>query len=61
MKRFYKTATIAPDNGAYAVQLDGRSVKTPHANPLLLPTPALAELPQNVHPWLHPSDTRRYA
>jgi chaperone required for assembly of F1-ATPase len=43
VKRFYKTVTIAPEAGAYAVQLDARAVKTPRASPLRLPTPALAD------------------
>src|SRR5436190_13382594 len=43
MKRFYKIVTIAPEGGTYAVQLDGRPVRTPQASPLRLPTPALAD------------------
>ncbi len=43
MKRFYKTVTIEPEAGAYAVKLDARAVKTPHANMLHLPTLALAD------------------
>lgn len=43
MRRFYKTVTIEPEAGAYAVKLDARAVKTPQANPLRLPTPALAD------------------
>jgi chaperone required for assembly of F1-ATPase len=43
MKRFYKTATIAPEGEGYTVQLDGRSMKTPAGNALILPTPALAD------------------
>lgn len=42
MKRFYKDVTVAPAEGGYAVLLDGRPVKTPAANPLSLPTEALA-------------------
>lgn len=43
MKRFYKTVAVAPESGGFAVQLDGRPVRTPAKRPLLLPTPALAE------------------
>jgi chaperone required for assembly of F1-ATPase len=39
-KKFYKQATIGPDN---AVLLDGRAVKTPMKASLQLPTQALAE------------------
>lgn len=43
MKRFYKNAAAAPVDGGYAVQLDGRSIKTPAKVGLVLPTPAMAE------------------
>lgn len=43
MKRFYKTVTIAPEGEGIAVKLDNRGVKTPHGNPLVLPTSALAD------------------
>ncbi len=43
-KRFWKaTTTIAADQG-FAVQLDGRGVKTPQGHALTLPTQGLAEL-----------------
>lgn len=43
MKRFYKTvATEAVANG-HALLLDGRPVKTPMRQPLVLPTPAMAQ------------------
>ncbi|MGO8953028.1 MAG: ATP12 family chaperone protein [Rhodomicrobium sp.] len=42
-KRFYRSATVAErDSGGFAVQLDGRPVKTPAGKPLTLPTRALA-------------------
>ena len=41
-KRFYKTAGIAPHENGYAVELDGRSIKTPAKVTLTLPTEALA-------------------
>ncbi|MBS0471646.1 MAG: ATPase [Proteobacteria bacterium] len=43
MKRFYKTASSAPRDGAFAILLDGRPVKTPMGASLTLPTAALAE------------------
>lgn len=42
MKRFYKDVSIAPAEGGFAVLLDGKPVKTPSRNRLLLPTEALA-------------------
>lgn len=43
-KRFYKEATVAPRDGAHAVLLDGRSVRTPASGMLALPTARAAEL-----------------
>lgn len=42
-KRFYKQAGTAPREGGYAVELDGRPIKTPAKAPLTLPTEALAK------------------
>ena len=42
MKRFYKTVSIAPTDGGFAVLLDGKPVKTPSRHSLLLPTERLA-------------------
>ena len=42
MKRFYKTVSVAPRDGGFAVLLDGRPVKTPAQNGLVLPTEKLA-------------------
>ncbi len=43
-KRFYKNASVAEAEGdGFAVQLDGRSIKTPGRKPLVLPTRTLAE------------------
>ncbi len=44
IKRFYKQAGVAAqDQGGFAVQLDGRGIKTPLARPLVVPTQALAQ------------------
>jgi chaperone required for assembly of F1-ATPase len=43
MKRFYKQVAISPEAGGYAVRLDGRTVKTPGRNTLVVPAPALAD------------------
>ena len=41
-KRFYRTAGIEADGEAWRVVLDGRTVKTPAAQPLALPSEPLA-------------------
>ncbi len=43
MKRFYKMASIKKTDEGHAVQLDGKSVKTPLGQDLVAPTKALAE------------------
>ncbi len=43
MKRFYKDVSIAPTDGGFAVLLDGKPVKTPGRNGLVLPTEGLAQ------------------
>ena len=43
IKRFYKQAAFAPVADGFAVQLDGRAVKTPAGKPLVVPTSALAD------------------
>jgi len=42
-KRFYEKAAAAQVDGGYAVQLDGRNVKTPNGTTLVMPTLALCE------------------
>src|SRR5215471_11548182 len=42
-RRFYAAATIKPEDGGYAVVLDGRIVRTPARNALAAPNVALAE------------------
>jgi chaperone required for assembly of F1-ATPase len=37
-KRFYATASVAPEASGFAVHLDGRPARTPARNPLVLPT-----------------------
>lgn len=43
MKRFFKEASVAADGDQYAVLLDGRTMRTPARNPLVLPSRRLAE------------------
>lgn len=45
MKRFYKSVTVAAakDDAGFAIELDGRPIKTPGKRALRLPNPALAE------------------
>ncbi len=43
IKRFYKQAAAAPAEGGYAVELDGRPVRTPAKAKLVVPSRALAE------------------
>jgi chaperone required for assembly of F1-ATPase len=42
-RRFWTEASVVPDAGGFAVQLDARRVHTPRKTPLVLPTKALAE------------------
>ena len=44
IKRFYKAVDIAASGDGWAVQLDGRTARTPDRAPLILPTEALARL-----------------
>ncbi len=43
-KRFYESATVAAEDDGFAVQLDGKPIRTPAKRLLALPTPDLAEL-----------------
>ncbi|MEZ2127427.1 MULTISPECIES: ATP12 family chaperone protein [unclassified Sinorhizobium] len=43
-KRFYKNATVAESGDDFAIELDGRPVRTPARQLLVVPTKALAEL-----------------
>jgi chaperone required for assembly of F1-ATPase len=43
MKRFYAAVTVETADHGYAIALDGRRVKTPQREALLLPTPPLAD------------------
>jgi len=42
-KRFYKTAAVSAGDDGFAVELDGRTIKTPAKAALNLPTEALAQ------------------
>lgn len=55
MKRFYKDAGILPQQGGYAVQLDGRSIMTPDRHELILSSQPLAEA--IAQEWQAQSDT----
>ncbi len=43
-RRVYTAVAVAPQEGGFAVTLDGRPARTPEGAPLVLPTRALAEL-----------------
>ncbi len=43
-KRFYKSAEAVPGEGGWRIHLDGRSVKTPAKQTLLVPSQSLARL-----------------
>jgi len=43
-RRFYKAVSVAPAGEGFAVQLDGRTPKSPAGKPLAAPTQALAAL-----------------
>lgn len=43
-KRFYDSVAVAPEEGGFAVHLDGRAVRTPGAARLALPKAAMAQL-----------------
>ncbi len=43
MKRVYKTVGVQADRGGFGVRLDGRELKSPGKNPMILPTRALAQ------------------
>ena len=42
MKRFWKEATAIADDGGWAIQLDGKPLRTPARKPLVVPTEELA-------------------
>ena len=42
-KRFWKEAAAVKESGGWAIQLDGRSVKTPAKAGLIVPTQTMAE------------------
>ena len=43
MKRFYKEAKVVSADGAFAVELDGKPLRTPEKRALIVPTRELAE------------------
>lgn len=42
-KRFYETVSLEPTEAGFAIQLDGRPVRTPGGKPLAVPASALGE------------------
>lgn len=42
-KRFWKQATVAPEGDGFTVLLDGRTIRTPARQPLVVPVRALAD------------------
>lgn len=42
-KRFYKSVTVEPRDGGFAILLDGRGIKTPAKRDLILPVQSLAD------------------
>jgi chaperone required for assembly of F1-ATPase len=43
MRRFYKEVTVSKEASGHAIELDGRSIRTPMKNTLLLPNLSMAE------------------
>lgn len=43
MKRFWKSVEVAPAEGGFTIHLDGRPVRTPAREPLVVPAERLAE------------------
>ena len=43
MKRFWKTADTVERDGAWGIELDGKSLRTPAREALAVPTSALAD------------------
>lgn len=43
MRRFYSQANVTQASGGFGITLDGRDVRTPARNPLIVPSRALAE------------------
>lgn len=43
MKRFYKEASVDPQEGGFAILLDGKPIRTPQHNPLIVPREKLAD------------------
>lgn len=44
MKRFWRSAAVVPTEGGFAIELDGRRVRTPARAELVVPTSALADV-----------------
>ncbi|HET6971941.1 MAG TPA: ATP12 family protein [Phenylobacterium sp.] len=53
-RRFYKAVEVAEADGGHAILLDGRRLRTPKAQPMVLPTRALAD--QVAEEWAAQTD-----
>ena len=42
-RRFYRVVSVEPAEGGFGIRLDGRTLRTPKARPLVLPTRAVAQ------------------
>ena len=58
-RRFYKEVTVAPANGGFTVLLDGRNLRTPRAERMVLPTRAVVE--QVAEEWAAQGETLEMA
>lgn len=58
-RRFYKSVEVAEAEGGFAILLDGRAVRTPKGERLLLPTQALAQ--QVAEEWAAQGETIEFA
>jgi chaperone required for assembly of F1-ATPase len=58
-RRFYKDVFVQPNEGGFAIRLDGRTPRTPRGSPLVLPTHALADL--IAEEWRGQGDLIAYA
>lgn len=58
-RRFYRTVSVVETEGGHGIQLDGRTLKTPKARHMALPTRAAAD--QVAEEWEAQGDTIEFA